>query len=231
MSDDNSIPTHVGFILDGNRRWAKQQSLPSLEGHRQGAEVFKKIALATFDRGVQYVSAYVFSTENWSRTKEEVKYLMGLVVKATDTYLNDFHEKGIKIVILGKREGLDEKVVAAIEKTEQKTAMNTNGTLALCFNYGGKDEIIEATKQLIASNIAADDITEEMFSEYVYGPDVPPIDLLIRTSGEQRLSGFMLWRAAYAELLFTDTFWPAYTSDELESNLLEFANRQRRFGG
>jgi len=225
-----SLPNHVGIILDGNRRWAKAKGLPMLEGHRQGSEVFKTISFACFERGVKYLSAYVFSTENWTRTEEEVSYLMQLLLKAVEKYLVEFNNKGIKIVILGSREGLSPKVLRGIKQAEAKTASNTKGTLALCLNYGGKQEITDAVKQIVGNVTDTDDITEDAITQALYEPSIPDIDLLIRTSGEQRTSGFMLWRTAYAELYFSDKFWPDFTVADLDIALEEFAARQRRFG-
>lgn len=225
-----TAPTHVGLILDGNRRWARARGLPTLEGHRRGSDVLREIALAAYDRGVKYVSAFVFSTENWSRTDKEVNYLMGLVVKLLTQYLDEFNERGIKVVVLGRRDGLRSSVLKAIQKAEEATKHNTGGTLAFCFNYGGQEEIVDATKQLIRSGVSVESVTKESMTNMLYGPDVPAIDLLIRTSGEQRLSGFMLWRAAYAELYFTDTMWPDFTSHELDVALDDYCARHRRFG-
>lgn len=222
---------HLGIILDGNRRWARAHGLPTLDGHRQGAEVFKQISLAAFDRGVRYLSAFVFSTENWRRTEEEVSYLMKLVVKAVEKYLEEFNRRGIRIVIIGQRDALSKTVLASLEKTESQTRNNTQGTLALCFNYGGQQEIVDATKKIIDANIASGDIDEKVFEQFLYAPELPPVDLLIRTSGEQRTSGFMLWQAAYAELLFSPKYWPDFTVEDLDDSLRQYAERQRRFGG
>ncbi len=230
MSESASIPRHIGFILDGNRRWATAQGLPTLEGHRRGAEVFREISLAAFDRGVEFVSGYIFSSENWSRTQEEVGYLMTLVLKAFETYLDKFHEQGIRILVLGERNDLDDKVLETVEQAEEKTAKNTKGTLGLCFGYGGKQEITHAVRRLIHQGITEKEVTPETIQEALYAPNIPDIDLLIRTGGEKRISNFMLWRAAYAELLFTDTLWPDFTIKDLDSTLLEYKQRNRRFG-
>ncbi len=227
---EQSIPAHVGLILDGNRRWAKAKGLPTLEGHRQGAEAFRAVSLAAFDRGVKYVSAYTFSTENWQRTEEEVGYLMKLLIKAVEKHLKTFHEANIKIVLLGRREGLDKSVLKAIEKTEELTRDNTRGTLALCFNYGGKAELVDAVKGIVNSGVTSEEITPELIMQHVYAPEVPEIDLLIRTSGERRTSGFMLWRSEYAELYFTDTMWPDFDEQALDVALEDYSNRKRRFG-
>lgn len=227
---EQTIPAHVGLILDGNRRWAKAKGLPTLEGHRQGAEAFRAVSLAAFDRGVKYVSAYTFSTENWQRTEEEVGYLMRLLIKAVEKHLKSFHEANIKVVLLGRREGLDSSVLKAIDKTESLTKDNTRGTLALCFNYGGKAELVDAVKDIIDSGISSDQITPEIIAQHVYAPEVPEIDLLIRTSGERRTSGFMMYRSEYAELYFTDTMWPDFDAAALDLALEDYNSRKRRFG-
>ena len=224
------IPKHLGLILDGNRRWAKAKGLPTLEGHKQGSENFKTVSLAAFDRGVEYVSAYVFSAENWQRTEEEVGYLMSLLMKAVEKHLKAFHKANIRIVLLGRREGLSAAVLKSLEKTEQLTKDNTRGTLALCFNYGGKDELVDAVKHIMASGFSPRDISPELLSGSLYHPEIPPIDLLVRTSGEQRTSGFMLYRADYAELYFTNVLWPDFNESELDAALHEYARRKRRFG-
>lgn len=224
------IPTHLGIILDGNRRWANANGLSLLEGHRKGAEVFKDIALGTFDRGVKYLSAFVWSTENWSRTEEEVSYIMGLVVKGVEDYLDSLHKEGVRVIVLGRRDGLRRKVLEAIRKTEEKTRDNTRGTLALCFNYGGQEEIVDAFKTLVARGISENEVSAEAISKALYAPDMPPIDLLIRTSGEQRTSGYMMWRADYAELHFNDKLWPDFTPGDLDVALADFSKRKRRFG-
>lgn len=228
----SAVPRHVGLILDGNRRWATSKGLPVIEGHRHGVDTFKKIVRRAFESGVEVLSAYIFSTENWSRTKEEVSFLMGLVIKVVERDLRQLHDDGIKILILGSRENLDKKVLTAIQKTEELTANNTKGLLCVCFNYGGHQEIIDATKRLISDGVKPEDITKTSLDERMYGgSQVPPIDLLIRTSGEQRTSGFMLWRSDYAELYFEDCMWPDFTPEKFDRALAEFNRRQRRFGG
>lgn len=227
---DQKIPAHVGLILDGNRRWAKQNGLNSLKGHEHGYKNLKTIAEHLHQkRNVKYVSAYVFSTENWNRTKEEVGYLMRLVSRALGEYLDDFNKHDIKIAVLGQRQGLDKNVLSAIKKAETQTANNKSGTLALCFNYGGQQEIVDAFNHL-ANTDPSFEISAQDIGGNLYHPEIPPIDLLIRTSGEQRLSGFMLWRASYAELYFTNKHWPEFTTADADLALNEYANRQRRFG-
>ena len=224
------IPRHLGLILDGNRRWAKNRGLPTLDGHQEGAETLKTVALAAFDRGVEYVSAYAFSTENWKRTEDEVGYLMKLFMKAVELHLDTFHEAGIRVVILGRREGLSGSVLKAFDRTEEKTKGNTRGTLALCVNYGGQEELVDAVKQIVASGTAPAEITKETVLGSLYHPEVPGIDLLVRTSGEHRTSGFMLYRSDYAELYFTDVMWPDFNILELDKALTDYARRKRRFG-
>lgn len=241
MSDDlrssvpdlrsKDVPKHVGFILDGNRRWAKERGLPTLEGHRNGYENLKKIAREAFNRGVEYVSAYVFSTENWNRTQEEVNYLMNLAMKIATKDAKELIKENIKIVVLGIEDKVDPKLTKAWRDAEEDSKNNTGGTLAICFNYGGQIEIADAVKKIVQSNIKVDEITPELVSKHLYHPEVPTVDLMIRTSGEQRISNFMLWRIAYAEMYFTDVHWPAFTVEELDRALQEFASRNRRFGG
>lgn len=226
MTESTQKLSHLGIILDGNRRWARAKGLPIVEGHRVGLEVFKDVSLAAFERGISVVSAYIFSTENHNRPQEEVSYLMKLVVKAVEKHLNTFHEAGIKLVHLGSRENLNKTVLDAIDRSVEKTKDNTKGTLALCFNYGGKQEIVDAVKLLRESG---EETTEDAIEKHLYG-EVPPVDLIIRTSGEQRTSGFMLWRAAYAEMLFVEKMWPDYTVEDLEGAIECYNNRERRYG-
>ncbi len=226
----DSIPRHLGLILDGNRRWASERGLRPFEGHRRGYLRLKKIALAAFDRDVEYVSAFVFSTENWKRSREEVAYLMDLIHWVATYELNSLNKKNVRILFVGSEQGLDDRIVKAIRTAEKKTAGNTGGTLVLCFNYGGQQEMVDAAASLIRSGVKAEDLTPELMSQHMYGPSLPPLDLVIRTSGEQRLSGFMLWSAAYAEIKFILKYWPAFTVDDLEAALSEYAGRQRRFG-
>jgi undecaprenyl diphosphate synthase len=225
---DSTVPSHLGLILDGNRRWAKQHNLPSLEGHRQGYDNLKTITKMAFDKGVNTVSAYIFSVENWRRTPVEVKYLMNLAYRMLTKDVEELNKENIRVVWLGTAEGLSKKLVEAIAKAEALTASNTRGTLALCFNYGGYEEIVDAAKQVIKKGL---ELTDQAISKALYGgTDVPQLDLIVRTSGEQRLSGFMLWRSAYAELYFTDTYWPDFDEAELDKALTDYASRERRFG-
>jgi len=231
MSESSALtPRHVGFILDGNRRWARERGLPVIEGHRQGYQTLKTITLEAFSQGVEYVSAYVFSTENWNRNKEEVKALLALLLWVFKHELATLNREGIKLQVLGSKVRLGKAMLRAIHEAEKQTAGNTRGTLALCLNYGGQQEIVDATKRIVAKGYTPDEITPELFSQYLYAPDVPPIDLMVRASGEQRLSNFMTWRVVYSELLFTKSYWPDFGKADLHAALTEFARRQRRFG-
>lgn len=225
-----TIPGHLGLILDGNRRWAHENGLTSFEGHRTGYQNLKTIAKAAFDRGVGVVSAYIFSTDNWNRSKEEVAYLMDLAMWIFKNELKEFEKENIKIVFLGKMEGLSKKLQTAILRAEDRTRLNTRGTLALCFNYSGRMELVDTLRNILASGTGASDVSAKTIEENLYSPEVPPVDLVIRTSGERRISDFMLWRIAYAELIFCSENWPEYTEACLERDMIEYSNRQRRFG-
>lgn len=228
----NLIPNHVGVVLDGNRRWAKENGYKSsLDGHRKGSETLKNIADHAFERGVKTVSAYVFSTENWNRSKSEIDYLMKLFMKLMKRDIKELHAKGIKVLWLGTRVGLKPEIIEAIESAIKKTEKNIKGTLAFCLNYGGQLEIADATARIIKEGYKAEDVTPQLIEDHLYAPELGPVDLMIRTSGEQRLSGFNLWRCSYAELYFTDKRWPAFNNEDLDLALAEFARRNRRFGG
>jgi len=232
MTNDASVvPQHVGYIVDGNRRWAKKHGLPVYEGHLAGYNALKDIAIATIESGVKYMSAFVFSTENWKRESDEVRRLLSLVLRLVSVDIPLFNQYNIRLKVVGSREGLSEKILKAIDKAEVATAGNTSGEFLLCFNYGGQLEVAEAVKKIVQSGVEADDVTVEMISENIYAPEVPPVDLIVRTSGEQRLSNFMLWRSAYSELLFLDKPWPDMTKDDVKAIMKEYTRRQRRFGG
>ncbi|MEM6997638.1 MAG: polyprenyl diphosphate synthase [Patescibacteria group bacterium] len=232
MSKDTNTPNHVGIVLDGNRRWAKEQGLPTFEGHRAGAEAIEPVLQAAYDEGVEYITLFVFSTENWSRTQDEVGYLMKLFLGYFKKESKRLMDEGIRVKFAGRRDDrVDPKIISAIEELEKDSADNTNGTVVFCFNYGGRAEIVDAVKQLADSGVSPSDVDEDMLSDNMYHPDVPPIDLMIRTSGEQRISGFSLWRSAYAEFLFVDKYWPDFTADDMTAALKEYSMRSRRFGG
>ena len=228
---ERMLPKHIGFIVDGNRRWAKTHGIPAYEGHLAGYNAIQDIAHATFENGVEFMSAYIFSTENWKRSEDEVSRLMGLVLKLLTSDLHIFDENNIKLKILGSRQRVSDKILRAIDEAEARTAGNTRGTLALCFNYGGQEEVSDACKRLVQAGVSADEVTPSLIEQNIYAPEIPPLDLIVRTSGEQRLSNFMLWRSAYSELLFLDKPWPDMTKDDVTDILEEYARRGRRFGG
>lgn len=228
MSD---IPVHVGYIVDGNRRWAKKHGLPNYEGHLAGYNAIKDVAIATLQAGAKYMSAYIFSTENWKRSEEEVGKLFGLILKLLTDDLHFFGDYNVKLVIAGTRDGLSDSIISAINKAEDVTKDNTAGTLMLCFNYGGQQEIADAVKKIVQTGAQADGITPELIGQNLYSPEVPPCDVIVRTSGEQRLSNFMLWRAAYSELIFLEKNWPDMTADDVTAIIEEYKQRNRRFGG
>lgn len=226
-----TVPQHLAFILDGNRRWARSRGLPTLVGHRRGYKNLKKITEAAFDEGVKYVSAFIFSTENWSRTKEEVDYLMELALDVFTEDIKETHKKGVRICWFGITDKLSKRHLEVIKEAEDLTKNNTKSTLCICFNYGGKREIADAVKNIVAAGTKPEEVTEDLVEANLYHPEVPPIDLMIRTSNEHRISNFLLWRLAYAELLFVKKHWPAYSVKDLRKALDEYANRHRRFGG
>jgi undecaprenyl diphosphate synthase len=225
-----SVPVHLGIIPDGNRRWAKDNNLPSLEGHRRGVEVIKDVADEALSAGVKYITFYAFSAENWRRASSEVKYLMELFYRIATKDIDDLHERGIQFRIIGSRVGLSAKLNKAFDAAITKTASNTRGVMSLCLNYGGEQEIVDATAAIIRAGIAADDVTPAVIAAHLYEPDVPPVDLVIRTSGEHRTSGFMLYRAAYAEFVFFEKHWPDFNPVDLRDAIEEYGRRHRRLG-
>ena len=232
MSDEAGIvPQHVGFIVDGNRRWAKAHGLPAYEGHLAGYNVLQDVLMSLFDHGVRYVSLYAFSTENWKRSEDEVSRLMKLLIRIVKSDIDTFIEKNVRLRVIGMRAGLTDSVVQALEEAEKRTADLTGGDVLLCFNYGGQQEIVDSIKKIVQLGTDSSEITPELVGANLYAPDVPPCDIIVRTSGEQRLSNFMLWRAAYSEFMFLDKYWPDMTSEDVHGILKEYARRNRRFGG
>ncbi len=228
MSDQvDKIPNHVGYIMDGNRRWAKAHGIPAYEGHLAGYNRVKDVVRTSVDAGVKYISFYAFSTENWDRTEKEISYLMKLFLRMFTSDLDEVVGENVRIIVAGTDERLDKKVIQAARNAEAKTANNTRATVLLCFNYGGQKEIVDAVKKLVESG---EEINEDNISKNLYAPDVPPCDLVVRTSGEQRLSNFMLWRAAYSELLFVEKSWPDIGPEDVKHIIKEYGERERRHG-
>jgi undecaprenyl diphosphate synthase len=221
------IPRHVAIIMDGNGRWAKKRHLPRALGHKKGVETVRKIVRAAGDLGLEALSLYAFSSENWKRPEDEINDLMGLLRAFIQSDIDEFAANDVRLKIIGNYRALAPDIVALIDDAIARTAHNSRTTLAVALNYGSQDELVRA------ANAAAADgaITAEAIEAHLDTADLPPLDLLIRTSGEQRLSNFMLWQAAYAEFWFTDTLWPDFTKEELAQALEAFAARERRYGG
>jgi undecaprenyl diphosphate synthase len=229
-SAEADVPNHVGLIVDGNRRWAREHGVSTVQGHRRGYGNLKTVCRAALKYGVRYVSAYVFSTENWQRDKQEVRDLMKLLKWVVTHEVKEFHREGIRLRVIGDKAKLGAAMVTAIHDAEQLTEHNTRGTLLLCLDYGGQQEIVAAIKQIASAGTAPEDITVDMVTQHLYAPDVPPPDLIIRTSGEQRLSNFMLWESAYSELAFAPAYFPDFDEAALKEVLADYAQRKRRFG-
>lgn len=219
---------HVGYIADGNRRWARERGLPTLEGHRRGFDKVEVIIDALKDTEVKFVSFYLFSTENWDRSAEEVNYLMDLAGKKIDKLTKKLQKENLRCVIMGRPEPVNPKLWQKMMNAESATAENTGLTVCICFNYGGHWEIADAASRAIAAGET--ELTPETFTKYLYHPEVPAIDMIVRTSGEQRISGFQLWRAAYAELQFIKKHFPDIEAEDVIATIREFHQRQRRFG-
>ena len=230
-TETSTLPIHIGIIMDGNGRWAKLRNLPRTKGHREGLEVAKQIVKAASDLGIKFVTLYTFSTENWKRTQEEVGYLMTLIKKHLSSEFNFYKENKIRIEHIGDITALPMDVQTEIKNAKNDTKDFTGTTVLLAINYGGKDEIIRGIKKLSAQKKDFSSITEQDLSLALDTKNIPDVDLLIRTGGELRLSNFLLWQAAYAELIFTDTLWPDYTKEEFIKNIQTFQHRTRRFGG
>lgn len=227
------IPYHVGIILDGNGRWATERGLKRSEGHKVGFETLKILSKHVFTRGVKVLSVFAFSTENFNRTKDEVDYLMNLFLKGFKRSIKEFNKNNIKVVFSGRKEPLSDKVYKSMKSLEKETLNNTGGILNICLNYGGQTEIVDTTKKLINDvldgKLKTEDITPEIFMKNLYN-DLPPMDFLIRTSGEIRVSNFMLFSLAYAEMYFPNTYFPDFKEDKFDKALEEYTKRDRRFG-
>lgn len=216
--------------MDGNRRWAAERGQLSMQGHQAGYERLKEVGDLCLARGIKVLTVFAFSTENWKRTEEEVGFLMDLLERALTEELNNFNGKGVRLKILGRREGLRPSVLHAIETAEETTKNNERATFAICINYGGRTEIVDACRAIVKDGLPVDDVTEEALTARMYWPEMPVPDLVIRTSGEERTSGFLAWESAYSELYWSEKKWPDFDEQELDRALEEFATRKRRFG-
>jgi undecaprenyl diphosphate synthase len=224
------VPRHVAIIMDGNGRWAKQRGLPRTEGHRQGVENLRRILNAGAREGVKILTIYAFSTENWNRPKYEVQMLMRLLEMFIDRELNSLHENGVQIRHIGEMEGVNSRLQKKIREACEYTHNNTRLILNVAFNYGGRKEIVQAVKRIVREGIPEDQVTEALISRYMYTGDLPDPDLIIRTSGELRVSNFLIWQGSYSEYYVTPIFWPDFDDAEFHRALETYANRQRRFG-
>lgn len=230
----NNIPRHIAIILDGNGRWAKKRGLPRTAGHAAGSEQFRKIATYCKDIGVDYLTVYAFSTENWSRPEDEVKKIMQLLDRYLKEAIDTMERDHIKMKILGDVSGLSESLQKEIEQTNEISSRYEGFQANICLNYGGRDEIVKAARRYakdVAEGKAPEDIDEAGFANYLYSAGIPDPDLLIRPGGEQRISNFLLWQCAYSEFYFTDVLWPDFTPAELDKAIEVFNSRDRRFGG
>lgn len=224
-------PQHIGIILDGNRRWARKRNLPTFQGHKKGFDNLKDVALHAYSLGVKTLTVYAFSTENWNRSQEEVDYLMDLFKLMMNKEAKKLHKEGIKINILGKVEDFDQELQAGIKNITELTAKNDKGVLNICLNYGGREEILRAVRSLIDNKISSKDVTKDLFERYLYTEGQEDPDLIIRTSGEQRLSGFMTWQSVYSEFYFPQETWPEFGKKDFDRALEIYAERNRRYGG
>jgi undecaprenyl diphosphate synthase len=227
---EDLVPRHVAIIMDGNRRWARERGVPDAQGHAAGVEAIRPIVEHAQQRGVEVLSIYAFSRENWARERDEVETLFSLLDSAIRDYTPDLVRQGVRVQLLGRIEELSGDIRASIEEALAATSAGTRMTLNVCFNYSGRSEIVDAVRQCIADGLSGDDLTEEALAARLYAADLPDPDLLIRTGGDQRVSNFLLWQAAYAELYFCDLYWPDFDPAAFDAALAEYARRSRRFG-
>ncbi len=230
MNRNPSVPRHVAIVMDGNGRWAKKRYLPRFFGHKAGVDSLVKVINASADRGVEYLTVFAFSSENWKRPEDEVSGLMGLVLVAVTKYLASLVRDGVRIIIVGDRDAVSDRLRAAWIEAEQATRHNTRITLSVAFNYGGRWDVVQACRQAVAAGLKPEQITEAALSGYMAMRHAPDPDLFIRTGGEVRISNFLIWQVAYSELVFTDCLWPDFDVAALDSALAAYAGRERRFG-
>lgn len=221
---------HIAIIMDGNRRWAKNNNLPSAMGHKKGVESLKNILRACNDFGIKYLTVYAFSTENWNRKKEEVEFLMNLVAVTLINELDEMHKENVQIHFIGDLTRLSDKLQKILSNAVETTKNNTGVVLQIALNYGSRDEITNSVKNIIAKNIPIEQITEDTISENLYTAGTPDPDILIRTGGEMRISNYLLWQIAYSEIIIREEFWPEFNKISLAESILEFGKRQRRYG-
>ena len=230
LPDLAKVPAHVAIIMDGNGRWAKRRGLPRSEGHRQGTENLRRIIRAAVEFGVKIMTIYAFSTENWSRPRREVRLLMRILEMVIDRELRELHEEGVQIRHIGELQGIEPRLARKVVDACHFTRDNNRLILNVAFNYGGRDEIVHAVQNIVRDGIAPERISEQTISDYIYTSDLPDPDLIIRTSGEFRLSNFLIWQGAYSEIYTTPTYWPDFDRHQFHAALREYGRRQRRFG-
>jgi undecaprenyl diphosphate synthase len=230
MTQANYPPQHVAITMDGNGRWAKKRHLPRLAGHNAGGDNIRPVVKIFANYGVKYLTLYMFSTENWNRPRIEVAGLLSLLARKIDQEAQAFHQENIRLVHLGRLDRMSQKLREKVRAAVELTKNNTGLTLCLAFDYGGRDEIVQAARRIASAGIPGDNIDESVFVRYLYSTDIPNPDLVIRTGGESRLSNFLLWQAAYSELYFTPVLWPDFGLKDVEEALSEYKRRQRRFG-
>jgi undecaprenyl diphosphate synthase len=228
---EKKIPNHVGIIIDGNRRWAKERNLPAFEGHNKGFRKLKQVPSWFFSRGVKIVSVYAFSTENWSRTPEEVNFLMKLIRQGVDEIMETAEEKKTRVLFSGRLSELPGDLPEACQEVMNRTKHFRDGIFNICLNYGGRAEIIDAIRKIVNNNVTVEQIHEGMLKKYFYQPDLADPDIIVRTSGEQRTSNFLLWQAAYSELFFMKKYWPDFEELDAVAVINEYNQRERRLGG
>ena len=229
--DQHNLPKHIAIIMDGNGRWAKEKNLPRTVGHQQGSNTVRDILKASLDIGIEYLSVYAFSTENWSRPQNEVSFLMNLFEKMLLKELKRFHDNEIRVRIIGDKSGFSEKLQATFKKIEDETSAYSRLNFNIMSNYGARQELVSAVKSIVAEKHKAEDVTEALIEQHLYTHGIPDPDLFIRTSGEYRISNFLLWQISYTELVFCDKFWPDFNTNDYASIIKEYQQRHRRFGG
>ncbi len=226
----DKLPSHVAMIMDGNGRWALSRGLPRLAGHKAGTENLRRVITATVEFGIKYLTIYAFSTENWGRPPEEVRGLMYILEDVIDRELNELHKEGVQLRHIGRLEMLAPRLQKKVLKAIEVTKNNDRLILNIAFNYGGRDEIVQAIQRIIKDGVSPENVTDELVNQYLYTKGVPDPDLIIRTSGELRVSNFLIWQAAYSEWYVTPTYWPDFDKDEYRGALETFAHRDRRYG-
>lgn len=225
-----TVPQHVAIIMDGNGRWAARRGLPRVAGHERGTDNIRPITFAAGELGIKYLTLWAFSTENWRRPADEIQGIMRILGEVIDRETEELHRQGAKLRHIGSLDGLDPELKQSVLDAIELTRNNEKLVLTLAFNYGGRQEVAHAVRSIVASGIAPEDVTEDVISQYLYTCDLPDVDLVIRTSGEHRMSNFLLWQAAYAELLFSPVLWPDFGPDELKDAVRDYGRRERRFG-